>query len=98
MIVLIIALPKLLDRNNAKNIEEIYVSSSVADPWHFGTDLHPDLTPEYYFLKVHLHYFLKIKCIKKSQNSRNQGFSYLVFLLDDKRIQIWSRIRIHISY
>jgi hypothetical protein len=27
----------------------------------------------YYFLKVHLHHFSKIK---ESQNSRNQGFSY----------------------
>ncbi len=30
----------------------------------------------YYFLKVHLHHFSKIKCQKYSQNSRNQGFSY----------------------
>jgi hypothetical protein len=30
----------------------------------------------YYFLKVHLHNFSKIKCQKESQNSRNQGFSY----------------------
>jgi hypothetical protein len=31
----------------------------------------------YYFLKVHLHHFSKIKCHKeKSQNSRNQCFSY----------------------
>ncbi len=28
----------------------------------------------YYFLKVHLHYFLKIKSQKESENSRNQGF------------------------
>jgi hypothetical protein len=27
----------------------------------------------YYFLKVHLHYFSKIKSQKESQNSRNQG-------------------------
>jgi hypothetical protein len=26
-----------------------------------------------YFLKVNLHHFSKIKCPKKSQNSRNQG-------------------------
>ena len=32
--------------------------------------------PAYYFLKVHLHHFSKIKSQKKSQNSRNQGFSY----------------------
>jgi hypothetical protein len=30
----------------------------------------------YYFLKVHLHNFSKIKSQKESQNSRNQGFSY----------------------
>jgi len=30
----------------------------------------------YYFLKVHLHYFSKIKSQKESQNSRNKGFSY----------------------
>ncbi len=30
----------------------------------------------YYFLKVHLHNFSKIKSQKEPQNSRNQGFSY----------------------
>jgi hypothetical protein len=30
----------------------------------------------YYFLKVHLHIFSKIKSQKEPQNSRNQGFSY----------------------
>jgi hypothetical protein len=30
----------------------------------------------YYFLKVHLHHFSKIKCQEGSQISRNQGFSY----------------------
>ncbi len=30
----------------------------------------------YYFLKVHLYHFSKIKSQKESQNSRNQGFSY----------------------
>jgi hypothetical protein len=30
----------------------------------------------YYFLKVHLHHFSKIKCQKESPNIRNQGFSY----------------------
>jgi hypothetical protein len=30
----------------------------------------------YYFLKVHLHHFSKIKSQKEPQNSRNQGFSY----------------------
>jgi hypothetical protein len=35
----------------------------------------------YYFLKVHLHHFSKIKVKKKSQNSRNQGFSYYFCLM-----------------
>ncbi len=30
----------------------------------------------YYFLKVHLHHFSKIKSRKKSQSSKYQGFSY----------------------
>jgi hypothetical protein len=30
----------------------------------------------YYFLKVHLNHFSKIKSQKESQNRRNQGFSY----------------------
>jgi hypothetical protein len=30
----------------------------------------------YYFLKVRLHHFSKIKSLKESQNRRNQGFSY----------------------
>ncbi len=30
----------------------------------------------YYFLKVHLHHFHRQKVKKKSQSSRNQGFSY----------------------
>ncbi len=30
----------------------------------------------YYFLKVHIHHFSKIKSQKESQNIRNQGFSY----------------------
>jgi hypothetical protein len=41
--------------------------------------------------------FLRKKAINtgKSQNSRNQGFSYYrtFFLLDDQSIQIWIRIR-----
>ena len=35
----------------------------------------------YYFLKVHLHHFSKIKSQKGSQNSRNQGFSYYFSML-----------------
>ncbi len=96
MIVLSIALPKLLDQNNAKNIKEICVSSSVADPWHFGTDplirihgsvsrtkkldLDPDLTPDYYFLKVHFHYFLKMKGIKKSRSHKTVGIKVFLTL------------------
>jgi hypothetical protein len=52
------------------------VSSSILDAWHFYA---------YSFLKVHIY------VIKKSQNSRNQGFS--LFLLVDWRVQIGSRIR-----
>ncbi len=33
----------------------------------------------YYFLKVHVHHFSKIKSPKKSHNSRNEGFSYNYF-------------------
>jgi hypothetical protein len=55
-----------------------------------------------YFLKVHLHYFSKIKSQKEPENSRIQGFSdYFcmmiegsgLFLHDDRRIRIQSRIR-----
>ncbi len=35
----------------------------------------------YYFLKVHLHNFSKVKSQKKSKNSRNQGFSYYFYLM-----------------
>ncbi len=36
----------------------------------------------HYFLKVHLHHFYKIKNVtKKSQNSRNQGFSFYFCLM-----------------
>jgi hypothetical protein len=41
----------------------------------------------YYFLKVHLHQFSKIKVKKKSQNSINEDFSYF-FLLVNGRIRI----------
>ncbi len=34
-----------------------------------------------YFLKVHLHYFLKIKSQKESQNSRIQDFSYYLCMM-----------------
>jgi hypothetical protein len=48
--------------------------------------------PPFYFLKVVLHHFSKIKSQKESQNRRNQGF-FLLFLHDERRI----RIRIHTS-
>ncbi len=35
----------------------------------------------YYFLKVHLHNFSKIKSLKESQNSRNQDFSYYFWMM-----------------
>ncbi len=35
----------------------------------------------YYFLKVHLHHFSKIKSPKEVTNSRNQGFTYYFCLL-----------------
>jgi hypothetical protein len=37
----------------------------------------------YYFLEVHLHHFSKIKSHKKSQNSRNQEFSYYFSLMKE---------------
>ena len=38
----------------------------------------------YYFLKLHLHNFSKIKSQKGSQNSRNQGFSYYYCMMIEK--------------
>ncbi len=35
----------------------------------------------YFFLKVHLHHFSKIKSRKESQNRRNQGFSYYFWMM-----------------
>jgi hypothetical protein len=35
----------------------------------------------YYFLKVHLHHFSKIKSQKEPQNSKNQGFSYFFCMM-----------------
>jgi hypothetical protein len=37
--------------------------------------------PAYYFLKVHLHHFSKIKSQKELKNSRNQGFSYYFYMM-----------------
>jgi hypothetical protein len=60
----------------------------------------------YYFLKVHLHHFSKIKRQKESQNRRNQGFSYYFCMMIEgsgsgsgrpKNMWIrWIRIRIQI--
>ncbi len=41
----------------------------------------------FYFLKIHLHQFLKIKVKKNSQNSSSNQF-FLLFLLIDGRIRI----------
>ncbi len=65
----------------------------------------------YYFLKVHLHHFSKIKSQKGSQNSRNQGFSYYFCMMIEgsgagsipltggsgsgRPKNMWIRIRIH---
>jgi hypothetical protein len=35
----------------------------------------------YYFLKIHLNHFSKIKILKKSQHRRNRGFSYYFCLM-----------------
>jgi hypothetical protein len=37
----------------------------------------------YFFLKVRLHHFSKIKSQKVSQNSRNQGFSYYFCMMTE---------------
>ncbi len=46
--------------------------------------IHPKMSwvrnTAYYFLKLHLHHFSKIKSKKESQNSRNQGFSYYMMI------------------
>ncbi len=45
----------------------------IIDLQHAGKKL---IFSAYYFLKVHLHHFSKIKSQKESQNISNQGFSY----------------------
>jgi hypothetical protein len=53
----------------------------------------------YYFLKLHLNHFSKIKSQKESQNSRNQGFSYYFCMMIEgsgsgRPKNMWIRIRI----
>jgi hypothetical protein len=55
---------------------------SDPDPAFFANDLQElikliisEFFSAYNFLMVHLHHFSKIKVLKKSQNSRKQGFS-----------------------
>ncbi len=54
---------------------DTYVFSSIADPWHFGTDPDP---------KLHFTYsnFLRIKSHNEVKNSRNQGFTYYFCLIE----------------
>ncbi len=85
------------------------IDTSVADPWHFGTDPDPDpaifaidlqeankklffssFSP-YYFLKLQLHNFSKIKDHKEVTKQQESRF-FLSFLLDDRRIWIRSLI------
>ncbi len=44
----------------------------------------------YYFLKVHLHNFSKIKSQKESQNRRKQGFSYYFCMMIEGSIPLTS--------
>ncbi len=69
---------------------DVLPKSSVADPWHFGADSDPRIRTSDWciqirirlrFLRLHLHHFSMIKMHKKSQNSRNQGFSYYFCLM-----------------
>ncbi len=68
------------------------------DPAIFVTDLQDaskkfifnTIFSAYYFLKVHLHHFSKIKSKKGSQNCRNQCFSYY-FCMMIEGSGSWSR-------
>ncbi len=60
-----------------------WYGSGSADPYFWLTDPDPSVKFKtstkffaYYFLKVHLRHSSKIKVIKMSQNSENQGFSH----------------------
>jgi hypothetical protein len=56
--------------------------SGSADPCLLLMDPNTNFSA-YYFLKVHLHHFSKIKSQKGSQNSGNQGFSYYICMLKE---------------
>jgi hypothetical protein len=54
------------------------INGSGSESWIllFSPSTFNTIFSAYYFLKVRLHHFLKIKSQKESPNSRNQGFSY----------------------
>jgi hypothetical protein len=78
--------------------------SGSTDPCLWLMDPDPDQVPAifvihlqrrksfsaYYFLKVHIHHFLKIKVIKKLQKSRNQSFTFFCLMIEGSgfRIQV----------
>ncbi len=70
-------------------IHDILVPDLDPDPAIFVINLQDDNKKlnlkksfsAYYFVKVHLHHFQRLKVKKKSQNSRNQGFSYYFCLM-----------------
>jgi hypothetical protein len=47
----------------------------------------------YYFLKLHLHHFSKIKSQKESENNRNQGISYYFCMMIEGSIPLTSGSR-----
>ena len=58
--------------------------SGSTDPIESGSNPDPDPKPvSLLVLKVHLKHFSKIKVIKKSKNSRNQGFSNYFCLITE---------------
>ncbi len=79
---LLIALP---DYAAALEIRH-FVADPALDPAIFVSDLqHDDFFTRfyiYYFLKLHFRNFSKKKVIKKSQNRRNDGFSYYFRLIE----------------
>ncbi len=75
------------------------VKGSVPDPWNFGTDpdhaiFITDLQEVHKnFLNAYLHHFSTKKSHKEVTKQQETMF-FSLFLLDDRRIQIWIRIRI----